>query len=169
MPVDGFIGFLWNDSWSIGHHHSGVDIFSGTKPGETAVHAAYDGYLTRLPDWKSTVIIRVPNDPLVPGRQIWMYYTHMAMPDSSSLVDPAFPPGTKDVYVKAGTVLGRMGNFSGTPGNPTGVHLHLSIVKDDGKGTFKNETDIANTMDPSPYFGFNLNKDKQKDEVPSCR
>jgi hypothetical protein len=61
-----------------------------------------------------------------------------------------------------------MGNYSGTPGNPTGVHLHLSIVKDDGKGLFKNELEISNTLDPSPYFGFNLNKNKQKDEIPGC-
>lgn len=168
MPTDGFIGYLWDDSWRIGHRHSGIDIFSGKEPGETEIHAAYDGYLTRLPDWKSTVILRVPDDPLQPGRQIWVYYTHLAMPDGTSLVDEAFPPGTNEVYVKAGTVLGRMGNYSGMPGNPTGVHLHLSIVKDDGNGMFKNETDIHNTLDPSPYFGFNLNKNNQKDEIPGC-
>ncbi len=168
MPTDGFIGFLWNDSWQIGHHHQGIDIFSGTEPGRTEIFAAYDGYLTRLADWKSTVIIRVPEDPLQPGRQIWVYYTHMAMPDGTPLVDGAFPPGTKEKFVKAGTLLGRMGNYSGTPGNPTGVHLHLSIVKDDGSGTFRNELEIGNTIDPSPYFGFNLNKDRQKGEIPGC-
>lgn len=168
MPVDGFIGFLWDDSFSIGHRHQGIDIFSGTQPGKSPVYAAYDGYLTRLPDWKSTVIIRVPSDPLEPGRQIWTYYTHMAMPDATSLVDTAFPPGTREVFVKAGTLLGKMGNYSGTPGNPTGVHLHFSIVQDDGKGGFKNELDINNTLDPSPYFGFNVNKNNQKDEIPGC-
>ena len=168
MPVDGFIGFLWDDSFRPGHHHQGIDIFSGKQPGVTPVYAATDGYLTRLADWKSTVIIRVPEDPLEPGRQIWTYYTHMAMPDATSLVDKAFPPGTKEVYVKAGTLLGKMGNYSGTPGNPTGVHLHFSIVLDDGNGTFKNELDIKNTLDPSPYFGFNLNKNNQKDEIPGC-
>ncbi len=44
----------------------------------------------------------------------------------------------------------------------------LSIVRDDGNGTFKNELDINNTLDPSPYFGFNLNKNNQKDEIPGC-
>lgn len=169
MPTDGFIGFLWDDSWRIGHRHSGIDIFSGKEPGETEIHAAYEGYLTRLPDWKSTVIIRVPDDPMQPGRQIWVYYTHMATINGISLVDEAFPPGTREVFVKAGTLLGRMGNYSGTPGNPTGVHLHLSIVKDVGSGMYKNETDINNTLDPSPYFGFNLNKNHQKDEIPGCR
>jgi murein DD-endopeptidase MepM/ murein hydrolase activator NlpD len=169
MPADGFVGFLWDDSWSIGHRHQGIDIFSGKEPGVAEIHAAYGGYLTRMADWKSTVIIRVPDDPLEPGRQIWVYYTHMAKLDGTSLIETAFPPGTQEVYVKAGTLLGHMGNFSGTPGNPTGVHLHLSIVKDDGSGMFKNELDINNTLDPSPYFGFNLNKNKQKDEVPGCK
>jgi murein DD-endopeptidase MepM/ murein hydrolase activator NlpD len=168
MPVDGFIGFLWDDSFRLGHHHQGIDIFSGKQSGVAPIYAAYDGYLSRLPDWKSTVIIRIPDDPLEPGRQIWTYYTHMAMPDGTSLVDAAFPPGAHEVFVKAGTLLGKMGNYSGTPGNPTGVHLHFSIVVDDGKGGFKNELDINNTLDPSPYFGFNLNKKNQKEEIPGC-
>ena len=45
--ADGFIGYLWDDSWKIGHHHQGIDIFSGKKPGETEIHAAVDGYLSR--------------------------------------------------------------------------------------------------------------------------
>ena len=61
-----------------GHRHQGIDIFAGTDVGITPVYAAYDGYLTRQSDWKSTVIIRIPSDPLEPGRQIWTYYTHMA-------------------------------------------------------------------------------------------
>ena len=54
--------------------------------------------------------------------------------------------------MSAGTFLGYQGNFSGTPGNPTGVHLHFSIVMDDGEGGFLNELKIRNTLDPSPYF-----------------
>lgn len=169
MPTSGFIGFLWDDSWRIGHHHQGLDIFSGKPAGEEPIYAAYDGYLTRLPEWKSTVIIRVPDDPLIPGQQIWTYYTHMATTDGSPLIDEAFPPGTTEVFVKAGTLLGRMGNYSGTPGNPTGVHLHFSIVRDDGNGHFLNELEFGNTIDPSLYFGFNLNKNNQKGEIPGCR
>jgi hypothetical protein len=78
MPTDGYIGFLWGDSFRIGHHHQGIDVFGGDEVGVTSVYAAYAGYLTRQADWKSTVIIRVPDDPLQPGRQIWVYYTHMA-------------------------------------------------------------------------------------------
>ncbi len=133
MPTSGLIGFIWGDSFRIGHHHQGIDIFAGTDAGQTPVYAAYDGYLTRLPDWKSSLIIRIPEDPLQPDRQIWTYYTHLADVDGNSLIDAAFPAGTEEVFVPAGTFLGYQGNYSGTAGNPTGVHLHFSIVLDDGR------------------------------------
>lgn len=168
MPTSGLIGFLWDDSFRPGHRHSGLDIFGGSQAGITPVHAAYDGYLTRLADWKSTVIIRIPSDPLQPGRQIWTYYTHMASPAGESFVDAAFPPGTSEVFVLAGTLLGYQGNYSGTPGNPTGVHLHFSIVLDDGNGSFRNELEIANTLDPSPYLGIALNARQNPADLPVC-
>lgn len=157
FPTDGFIGFLYDDSFRPGHRHTGLDIFGGSGVGETPVVAAYDGYLTRLADWKSTVIIRIPQDPLQLDRQIWTYYTHMADSQGNSFVDAAFPPGTTEQFVTAGTLLGTQGNYSGTAGNPTGVHLHFSIVRDDGAGKFLNELEIGNTIDPSPYFGLGLN------------
>jgi murein DD-endopeptidase MepM/ murein hydrolase activator NlpD len=168
MPTNGYIGFLWDDSFRPGHHHSGLDIFGGTDIGVTPIYAAYDGFLTRQSDWKSTVIIRIPSDPLQPGRKIWTYYTHMADEQGNSLIVEEFPTGTVDVFVKAGTLLGHQGNYSGTPGNPTGVHLHFSIVKDDGSGKFLNETIIENTLDPSPYFNLTLNANLSPPEIPVC-
>jgi hypothetical protein len=128
-----------------------------------------DGYLTRLPEWKSSLIIRIPDDPLQPGRQIWLYYTHMADPGGTSLIDSRFSPGADEIPVKAGDLLGYQGNFSGTPGAPTGVHLHFSIVLDDGMGHFKNELEIQNTLDPSPYLGMKLNAHFNTGEVPACQ
>jgi hypothetical protein len=168
FPTDGIAGFLWGDSFRPGHKHQGVDIFGGTPPGEVPIVAAYPGYLTRLPEWVSTVIVRVPNDPLEPGRQIWVYYTHMADAQGNSFVAPAFPPGTSEVWVEAGTFLGYQGDYSGNPANPTGVHLHISIVKDDGLGKFMNELEIRNTYDPSPYFGMELNAENNMDAIPIC-
>lgn len=168
MPTNGYIGFLWGDSFRIGHHHQGIDIFGGSEAGVTPVYAAYPGYLTRQPDWKSTVIIRIPQDPLEPGRQIWSYYTHMASPEGESYIAPDFPPGTFEVYVEAGRLLGYQGNYSGTPNNPVGVHLHFSIVKDDGQGSYLNELEMANTLDPSPYLGLPLNASQNPDQVPIC-
>jgi len=156
MPTDGYIGFLWGDSFRPFHRHQGLDIFGGRPVGVTPVIAAYPGYLTRLADWKSTVILRVPQDPLQPDRQIWLYYTHMADSQGNALISEAFPPGTRETYVEAGTLLGYQGNYSGDPDTPTGIHLHFSIVMDDGQGSFLNELKISNTLDPSPYFGMSL-------------
>jgi murein DD-endopeptidase MepM/ murein hydrolase activator NlpD len=168
FPTDGMVGFLWDDSFRIGHRHQGIDIFAGTEPGVTAVIAAYDGYLTRQADWKSSVILRLPSDPRQPGRQIWLYYTHMASPEGASFISADFPPGTREVFVAAGTLLGYQGNYSGDPDNPVGVHLHFSIVRDDGNGSYLNEQDIRNTYDPSPYLGLNLNAKNNPDETPLC-
>jgi murein DD-endopeptidase MepM/ murein hydrolase activator NlpD len=168
FPTDGFVGFLWGDSFRPGHTHQGIDIFAGTGIGVTRVLSAYPGYLTRMPDWKSTVIVRVPDDPLSPGRQIWLYYTHMADEEGNSFISPDFPPGTFEVPVDTGTFLGYQGDYSGDPGNPVGVHLHFSIVEDDGAGKFKNELEIANTLDPSPYLGLPVNGYENRDRVPLC-
>lgn len=168
FPTDGLIGFIWDDSFRPGHRHSGLDIFSGTAAGITPIVAAYPGYLTRQEDWISTVIIRVPRDPLQPSRQIWVYYTHMADRNGNSFVASEFPPGTEEAFVEAGAFLGYQGNYSGDPLNPVGVHLHISIVEDDF-GTFKNELEIENTYDPSPYFGLPLNAYENPDMIPVCQ
>ena len=169
FPTDGFAGFLWGDSMGRLHTHQGIDIFGGTDINITKVISAYPGYLTRLPDWKSSVIVRVPSDPLKPERQIWLYYTHMADPNGNSFIAEEFPTGTTEKYVKAGTLLGYQGDYSGDPNNPVGVHLHFSIVKDDGTGHFKNELDIKNTYDPSPYLGLPLNGYENRDNVLLCQ
>jgi len=168
FPTDGFAGFLWGDSFGLRHTHQGIDVFAGTDVGITGVIAAYPGYLTRAPEWKSAVIVRVPNDPLQTGRQIWLYYTHMADQNGNSFISADFPAGTFEKFIEAGTFLGYQGNYSGDPSNPVGVHLHFSIVEDDGTGNFKNELDIDNTLDPSPYLGLPLNGYENRDSVPLC-
>ena len=171
LPTDGYIGFVWGDSFRPGHRHQGLDIFGPTGPGglgETPVVAAYDGYLTRLPEWRSAVIMRIPSDPLQPGRQIWAYYTHMADADGRSFIEDDFPAGTVEEFVPAGTLLGYQGNYSADPNNPTGMHLHFSIVRDDGRGNYRNELEIRNTLNPSPYIGIQVDADKLRDSIPSC-
>jgi murein DD-endopeptidase MepM/ murein hydrolase activator NlpD len=168
FPTSGVVLGLWDQSYHIGHHHAGIDIFSGAEPGVTPVYAAYPGYLTRLPDWRASLIIRIPSDPLEPGRQIWTYYTHLANEDGQSFISAEFPQGTSEKFVEAGTFLGYMGNFSGDPGTPTGLHLHFSVVKDDSNGYFLNELNIHNTYDPSPYFNLSLNHKKNPNDIPLC-
>jgi murein DD-endopeptidase MepM/ murein hydrolase activator NlpD len=168
FPTTGVIFGLWDQSYRPGHRHQGIDIFPGTAPGVTPVYAAYEGYLTRLPDWRSSVITRIPSDPLNPARQIWVYYTHMADVEGNSFVSGQFSPGTEEVFVEAGTFLGYQGNYSGDAANPTGMHLHVSIVRDDGNGNFLNELDIRNTYDPSPYFNLPLNHRENSEGFPVC-
>ncbi len=123
MPTDGYIGFLWGDSFRPGHKHQGLDIFGPSGPGglgETPVVAAHDGYLSRDPAWRSAVILRLPQDPLLPERQIWLYYTHMADAAGNSFIAPDFPAGTSEQFVAAGTLLGYQGNYSADPDNPNG-------------------------------------------------
>jgi murein DD-endopeptidase MepM/ murein hydrolase activator NlpD len=167
FPTTGVIFGLWDQSYRPGHRHSGIDIFAGTEPGVTPVYAAYPGYLTRQADWVSSVIIRIPSDPLQPGRQIWIYYTHMASKKGDSYIVDDFPPGTAEVYVEAGTLLGYQGNYSGDPTNPTGLHLHFSVVKDEG-GVYMNELDIDNTYDPTPYFNIPVNQNYNNGTFPVC-
>ena len=114
------------------------------------------------------MIVRVPSDPLQPGRQIWLYYTHMADPNGNSYISSDFPAGTSEVYIEAGTLLGFQGNYTGDPANPSGIHLHFSIVLDDGQGQFLNELKIRNTLDPSPYFGIPLDAGTAPDEALVC-
>lgn len=170
LPADGFIGLLYADPrgpYSRSRPHQGIDIFSSTGVGKTPVYAAYDGYITRENDWVSTLIQRVPDDPLVSGRQIWLYYTHMADPDGNDFIEPAFSPGTRELFVEQGTLLGYTGNYSGNPVNPVGVHLHFSIVLDNGRGQYLNELEFNNSIDPSPYLGMAVNV-ACAPVVPSC-
>jgi peptidoglycan LD-endopeptidase LytH len=168
MPTTGYIGYLWDDSFRPGHRHEGIDIFGGTEAGVTPVAAAYPGFLTRRADWVSTVAIRIPRDPLNPGRQVWTYYTHMATTDGRSLVAPEFPPGSHDVSVAAGTFLGNQGDYSGDPSNPVAVHLHFSVVLSDALGGILNESDIANTVDPLPYLGMEPSGGATVDALAKC-
>lgn len=168
FPMRGVPLGLWDQSYRFGHRHAGVDIFPGGEVGETPIYAVYPGYLSRPASWSSTVIIRVPSDPLNPGRQIWVYYTHMADQQGNSFIAENFPPGTEEIFVEAGTLLGYAGNYSGDASNPTGLHLHISVVKDDGDGGFLNELEIGNTYDPVPYFNLPLNHRTNPDDFPAC-
>lgn len=168
LPTDGYVGYLWGDIFRVKGPHQGIDVFGGADPGQVPVYSVYDAFLTRESNWKSAVILRIPQDPLSPDRQIWVYFTHMADEAGNSFIADDFPPGTFDQYIPAGTFIGYQGNFSGDSRNPTGVHLHLSIVLSNPDGSFKNELDIDNTIDPSAYFGLPLSNDRMKDELFSC-
>jgi peptidoglycan LD-endopeptidase LytH len=171
LPSRGFVGFLYDDStapYLPTNPHPGFDIFGDGEPGEVPVYAAYDGYLTRLPDWKSAVIIRIPRDPRDPSRQIWTYYAHMASESGDrSYISAAFPAGTSEKFVKQGTLLGYQGLYAGNA-SPIALHVHFSIVLSDENGAFRNEARFSNTIDPSPYFGMTLNAARELTIPVSC-
>lgn len=160
LPADGFIGLLYEDPrgpYSERKPHQGIDIFSNAEAGIEPVYAAYDGYVTREATWRSSLIMRVPEDPLGSQGQIWLYYTHLADRNGNDFIVAEFPPGTVERFVEQGTLLGYTGNYNGDALRQVGVHLHFSIVKDDGSGRYRNELEFDNTIDPSPYLGMNLN------------
>ena len=170
LPADGFIGLLYGDPrapYSAAAPHQGIDIFSPGEAGVTPVYAAYDGAITREAGWRSALIQRVPDDPLQPGRTIWLYYAHMADRDGNSFIEPAFPPGVSELFVPQGTLLGYTGDYNGDSLRDIWVHLHFSIVLDDGRGGYTNELEFANTVDPSPYLGMSLHHACATD-VPAC-
>lgn len=160
LPADGFIGLLYADPrgpYSRLSPHQGIDIFSETDAGLTPVYAAYDGYVSREAGWRSSLIMRIPEDPLQPDRQIWLYYTHMADREGNDFIEPAFPAGTYEVFVEQGTLLGYTGDYNGNATRNIWVHLHFSIILDDGNGRYTNELDFNNSLDPSPYLGLAVN------------
>src|SRR5258705_8744908 len=76
---------------------------------------------------------------------------------SKSFISDEFPAGTLEKTVKQGTLLGYQGEYPGVGAAPIGMHLHFSVVQSDFEGSFKNESHIDNTLDPSPYLGMTLN------------
>jgi hypothetical protein len=170
LPSSGFIGLLYADParpYSGLSPHQGIDIFGDGDAGTVPIVAAYDGYLTRLDGWLSTVIIR-HDDPLQAGRTLWTYYTHMAnQAGTESYVSEQFPRGTHDIFVEQGTFLGYQGDYGGA-GPRVATHLHFSIVLSDNEGNFRNEAVFRNTLDPSPYFGMTLNIHDKPSRPISC-
>ena len=165
LPTTGFIGVGWRDGAPPVYQHTGFDIFSPDPADNiTPIYAAFDGYLTREDNWRSAVIIRHPDSPelaaLTDGEQIWTYYTHMASKDGTeSFIAPDFPRGTREKFVEKGTLLGYQGSWSGDPNRNMGRHLHFSIAKSNGDGSYMNETQIANTLDPTPFLGLTMDGD----------
>lgn len=81
----------------------------------------------------------------------------MADRKDDDFIEEAFAPGTREFFVKQGTLLGYTGDYNGDTANGVWVHLHFSIVQDDGNGRYTNELEFNNTIDPSPYLGRAVN------------
>lgn len=164
-PSSGFVGVGWGDGTPPLYEHTGYDIFSPDGGDNiTPIYAAYDGFLTREANWRSSVIIRHPDfvglEEVRGNEQIWTYYTHMASADGLlEYISDEFPRGTREKFVEAGTLLGYQGTWSGRPNDPVGLHLHFSVVSTLEGGGYANETIIDNTFDPAPFLGSQIDPD----------
>ena len=66
FPTDGYVGYLYGDAFKPLQRHQGIDVF-GDQAGRQDPGICRGGrILTRLADWKSAVIIRVPGRSALP-------------------------------------------------------------------------------------------------------
>jgi hypothetical protein len=80
----------------------------------------------------------------------------MADKQGNDYIIDNFEAGSKDIFVERGTLLGYTGDFNGDAIRDIWVHLHFSIIRDDGAGRYTNELDFQNSIDPSAYLGLGL-------------
>lgn len=123
FPSSGALGLRWyNKTLSL----MGIG-YDNTVP----VYAVADGQLMRRADWPDAVAI-LHDDPLEPGQKVWAFYGGMASRDGQrSYVNAAFPPGSTDVPVKAGELLGYQGSY-----RYDWTHLHFAILPPLSDGSF---------------------------------
>jgi hypothetical protein len=123
FPSSGALGLRWyNKTLSL----MGIG-YDNTVP----VYAVADGQLMRRADWPDAVAI-LHDDPLNPGQQVWAFYGGMSSREGeTSYVSGTFPPGSMDIPVKAGELLGYQGSF-----RYAWTHLHFAVVPPLPDGTF---------------------------------
>lgn len=156
FPTSGALGTWWfNKTLSL----MGVG-YDNTIP----VYAVADGRLMRRAEWPDAVAI-LHDDPLEPDRQVWAFYGGMASADGqTSYVSTAFPPGSTDIRVEAGELLGYQGSY-----RSSWVYLHFAVVPPLVDGTFpaalvwrdtEHDLSLAKVMaqvdyrNPSDYLGI---------------
>lgn len=130
------------------------------------VYAVADGLLTRRSGWKDAVAIQ-HDDPLQPGEKVWSFYGGMASAGGGdSFVVADFPPGSANVPVKRGQLLGYQGQWW-AEGRAIWVHLSFTVLPAKADGSFPPEVvglgadqesvpgqaGENRPLDPSPYLG----------------
>jgi hypothetical protein len=68
-----------------------------------------------------------------------------------------FPPGSIEMPVMAGQVLGYQGVWSGRIYWPKPIHLRFAVVNDVANSASIDEV-LKNAVDPTPYLGIALNE-----------
>ncbi len=123
FPTSGALGMWWLNKTLL--------LMGMGYDNMTPVYAVADGQLMRRADWPDAVTI-LHDDPLNPGQQVWTFYGGMASADGgASYVNPAFPPGSTGIPVKAGELLGYQGSY-----REPWVHLHFAVLPALADGAF---------------------------------
>ncbi len=160
LPSDGTLGLQMKDG--------AMDFFGRGNAGKIPVHAVADGLLTRLPDWSDAVAVK-HTDPLHPDVNVWSYYSGMAAANGiDSYVSEDFPPGSENIPVKAGQIIGYQGMWSGRPQWAMWTHVHFAMVDVDGQASFPQDVAAANLLDPLRYLGLTLDAANQNIQVLRC-
>ncbi len=144
LPSDALYGVRWGDGREL-------QFLGRGNPGKLPVRAVADGMLTRDPSWIHRVAIQ-HDDPLNPGAKVWTTYANMASGSGSdSFVSEAFPPGTANVPVKAGDIIGYQGLYSGNS-FPMWLNVEFAVLADKPNDTKPYATALA----PDGYLGLRL-------------
>ena len=146
LPSDGSLGIQLMDD--------GMNFFGQGNEGRIPVYAVADGFLTRPPDWVDAVAV-LHIDPLRAEEKVWVYYGGMAAANGTdSFVEQDFPPGSTNIPVKSGQLLGYQGKWSGTPLWPKWVHMFVFTVDAHGRDSFPTNIRFTDILEPAPYLGL---------------
>jgi hypothetical protein len=160
LPSAGTLGIKRRDE--------GLDFFGWGNEGKVPVYAVADGLLTRLPGRSDAVVIQ-HDDPLKPGNKVWSYYADMTSANGmTSFVAHEFPPGSGNVPVKAGQLIGYQGTWSGRSQWPMWLHVHFAVVSADQEGGFPENVTVDKLLDPTLYLGLLLEQNPNTQPM-SCR
>jgi hypothetical protein len=149
FPSSGAFGVQWREN--------GLNIFSWGSKNTVPVYAVADGFLTRYSGWEGVLVIR-HDDPLNPGDQVWTVYADMlSASGNESYIPDDFPPGSIEMPVNAGQLLGYQGEWSGRIYWPMPAHLRFAVVNEIPSSIMMNDDLFKNAVDPTPYLGISLN------------
>ncbi len=149
LPTSGAFGVQWREN--------GLNIFGWGNKKTVPVYAVADGVLIHPSGWEGAVVIQ-HDDPLNPGDQVWTIYADMlsASGHESYILDD-FPPGSIEMLVSAGQLLGYQGEWSGRPYWAMPAHLRFAVVNEIPSSIMMNDEVFKNAVDPTPYLGISPN------------
>lgn len=149
LPTSGAFGVQWREN--------GLNIFGWGSKNTEPVFAVADGVLLRPSDWEGALVIR-HDDPLNPGDKVWTVYADMlSASGSESYILNDFPPGSSEMVVNAGQLLGYQGEWSGRIYWPMPAHLRFAVINEIPSSLKMNDDVFKDAVDPTLYLGISLN------------